>query len=647
MTKWHFERWLIAVLLGTAGMEAPLADPLPRFVEFAAARAEEAGNRVWLDLDLIRPESKHTRIGLFEDAMVAVRERVVRRQNGYTWTGHLEDCQNCSLVVTVVDGIATATLRAEDRDYTIRRNADGDYRLASRELSLRMSEPDKPLRPPKNAQRVTPAKAQGEDRTVDILVLHTSELAGVEGANLESTIQHLADIGNSGLTNSQIDGRYRIAAIEEIDDPDLVEPTPADTALLSMTFDRAVAELRDQSGADVVSLLRSYDGFSLICGIAWLMLDTNGDPGFGYSLVEVSGDGGLFYCDETTFAHEVGHNLGADHDYGNTNGDGLFYYSHGHDVPGLFATIMSYDFPVVHYYSNPEIEYEGEPLGVDIENVNEAADNARTLDFSIPVVAGYRPSNVSSQLLTLNVTAGGRAYSDSDDVDCYGPTQCEYEFESGDTIELYAEPADRHWFSGWTGECSGEATCELVMDDDRSVGAGFVAITDFALDEVQTAYVGYYGRPGDVRGQDYWAARFDREGQGLSAIIQAFGVSAEFTERYGGLSNAELVRTVYLQLFGREPDPEGLEFYTNLLDNGIKTLQTITLDILYGAQADDRIIVDNKLEVAHYYTDQLREQDKRDLYDLAGGLAALSMVTVEPSSVTSAKAFVDGIIAAL
>ena len=166
------------------------------------------------------------------------------------------------------------------------------------------------------------------------------------------------------------------------------------------------------------------------------------------------------------------------------------------------------------------------------------------------------------------------------------------------------------------------------------------ASSEYSRNYVQKAYVAYYGRPADPAGQGYWAARMDAEGQSLDAIIGAFGNSAEFNARYGGLDYAELVTKIYQQALGRDPDPSGLAYYVAELQAGRRTLQSITLDVMNGATtAPDSMVVANKLDVASYYTAKVAtgcaygtEQD---------GVLALSGVTELFATVTSAKAALD------
>jgi hypothetical protein len=127
--------------------------------------------------------------------------------------------------------------------------------------------------------------------------------------------------------------------------------------------------------------------------------------------------------------------------------------------------------------------------------------------------------------------------------------------------------------------------------------------------QVQQMYIAYYGRPGDPAGVEYWAGQLASSGGDLSAIIDAFGNSAEYTQRFGSLSSEELVNNIYQQLFGRDADAAGLAFYVESLDSGERSLASIALDIAAGVPpgSDDEVIVSNKLEVASLFTYAVEE----------------------------------------
>jgi uncharacterized protein (DUF1800 family) len=180
-------------------------------------------------------------------------------------------------------------------------------------------------------------------------------------------------------------------------------------------------------------------------------------------------------------------------------------------------------------------------------------------------------------------------------------------------------------------------TCLLLA---LAAGEAPAQSSQYALDYVQKAYVAYYGRPADPGGQAYWAGRLDAAGGALDAIIDAFGNSVEFNQRYGGLNPAALVTKVYQQALNRDPDPAGLAYYVGELQAGRRTLQSITLDVLNGATTPpDSTVVANKLTVAAYYTAKVAagcpygtEQD---------GVATLAVVTANAALVWSARAAID------
>ncbi len=79
--------------------------------------------------------------------------------------------------------------------------------------------------------------------------------------------------------------------------------------------------------------------------------------------------------------------------------------------------------------------------------------------------------------------------------------------------------------------------------------------------QVQQMYVAYYGRPGDPAGVEYWAGRLAAVGGNwIADLVNAFGNSAEYTERFGELSNEALIDNLYQQLFNRTAEPVGRAF---------------------------------------------------------------------------------------
>jgi hypothetical protein len=173
--------------------------------------------------------------------------------------------------------------------------------------------------------------------------------------------------------------------------------------------------------------------------------------------------------------------------------------------------------------------------------------------------------------------------------------------------------------------------------------------TQASIDKVQTMYVAYYGRPGDPAGVTFWADVLDgNNGDWTPEIVDAFGTSAEFTERFATdeegnpVDNTVLITELYQNMFNRAPEQAGLDFYLGLLEEGTATLASIALDIANGAQGLDLEILNNKVEVAGYYTEQVIANDAQyDSDDIDAAVDIIKGVTHIDASVDSAKSQVD------
>lgn len=145
------------------------------------------------------------------------------------------------------------------------------------------------------------------------------------------------------------------------------------------------------------------------------------------------------------------------------------------------------------------------------------------------------------------------------------------------------------------------------------------------------AYIAYYGRPADAGGLTYWAERLIAEGGSLSSIIQSFGTSEEFVNRYGSLSSTDLVSGIYRQLFGRDPDAGGLAYYTGELSAGRRSLPSIALDVLFGAQNADATIVENRLTSSTHFTSRAKSNSiDATRFDAEAMVAILASVGATP-----------------
>jgi len=133
---------------------------------------------------------------------------------------------------------------------------------------------------------------------------------------------------------------------------------------------------------------------------------------------------------------------------------------------------------------------------------------------------------------------------------------------------------------------------------------------------VQKAYVAFYGRPADYSGLQFWAQVLEQSGGNLASIIDAFGASPESTALYGAGSTLQRVEKIYLQLFNREAEETGKQWWANQIDSGNVSLQSAALSILNGATSgDDLIIVNKKVEAAALATTQMESKGLSGSYD--------------------------------
>ncbi|TQV63976.1 MAG: DUF4214 domain-containing protein, partial [Halothiobacillaceae bacterium] len=133
------------------------------------------------------------------------------------------------------------------------------------------------------------------------------------------------------------------------------------------------------------------------------------------------------------------------------------------------------------------------------------------------------------------------------------------------------------------------------------------------FDTIQKVYTAFYQRPADPAGLYYWAQRVDLAGGDTSSVINNFATSEEAGRLYGTIDTTTIgsvIDKVYLALFNRTPDETGKQFYIDNFTAGTFTAGTIVLRILDGAQNNDAVAIQNKLEAANLFTKTLDpEQD--------------------------------------
>ncbi|WP_087461911.1 DUF4214 domain-containing protein [Oleiphilus messinensis] len=139
---------------------------------------------------------------------------------------------------------------------------------------------------------------------------------------------------------------------------------------------------------------------------------------------------------------------------------------------------------------------------------------------------------------------------------------------------------------------------------------GVQAATEESINAVHEIYVSYYGRPGDPAGVAFWSQVLDDNNGRLDLIINDFGTSAEYTERFGSLSTEALISNLYLQMFGREAEAAGAKFWADGINAGQVTLAQAAIEIAGGAQGTDLSTLNNRAGVAKLFTNEVEAQNK-------------------------------------
>lgn len=154
-------------------------------------------------------------------------------------------------------------------------------------------------------------------------------------------------------------------------------------------------------------------------------------------------------------------------------------------------------------------------------------------------------------------------------------------------------------------------------------------------DRVQNIYIGLLGRAADQDGLDYWTAEIDL---GILTYEQLraniVNEQPEYQQGLGQLSRPALVNALYQNLFDRSAESTGLDYWVSGDGAGINADQMV-LALINGAQGDDVATLENRAEVATYYTTQAG-----DGYAQADASAAIAGID-HASDLAAAKADID------
>jgi len=221
------------------------------------------------------------------------------------------------------------------------------------------------------------------DTTLNVLVTYSDSFAASWGSeqSARTRIANLMELANTAHGNSGTGVRFRVVGWRRINVSDDTPQTQLDNLRLDTGGFQGTASQKAQQGAAMTVFFAPLNEVTVAtntCGIAYVPAAFAGGlnayrqqvPALTFAALN-DGQWNTQYCESLSLAHELGHLLGAVHDKDNAPFKGVFSYSFGRGVPGVFGTVMSYIQPRVALFSSPQLSCspDGQPCGTSNENV--------------------------------------------------------------------------------------------------------------------------------------------------------------------------------------------------------------------------------------------------------------------------------------
>lgn len=484
---------------GRLSPDAPAAVAYPVTLNLADLASIEPGGQV----DLALPGMQHG---------ITYERTTVSPTGTSTWIGYLTQYgKDYPVILTYgVDGSATGSVQGPSGEWLVTGTPGNTWLVDTAASGIRHNPgaKDEDALPPPHAAGIattaagatvastttTTVAATADTATantvIDVLVLYTPGLAARYGgeAGAATRIDHFISLANQAYSNGNVGITLRRVGMQVVD--------VADNTGNSATLDllrrasgafTSIPALRNATGADGVLLVRPFDmaGQGGNCGVGYVggyggsSMSAYAD--LAYAVVSEGNDtkGQPYYCTDTTFAHELGHNMGLMHDRATVasqgGGSGALPYAFGYGKSGQFGTIMSYIHPVVVRFSNPDDTSCNGPCGIDNADVANSADNARALGITRSAFSAFRATTTQASVSVAGiVTIDGKAAANVPVL--ANGTQCASTSSTGAYACTFA--------AGWSGTVAASAnnitftpTSQAYSNLQQSASRNFVGVT--------------------------------------------------------------------------------------------------------------------------------------------------------------------------
>ena len=411
---------IVVALTVAAGANAAAAGPrlfhdVPAPPGFGVARAMApdvvAKSTRYARFDLSALGDTHTTLNLFPahygGTLTAMWDRVEETSpDTWAWIGKVAgvDDSEVTIVVNVAKNIAVGSVVMPGALYRIRYAGQSihvveevDSTAFPEDIVLKAKKPAPSTREAaedvggtSSATTATTAVAADGSLTVDLMVLYTPAARVAAGGT--TAMNALIDLAvtetNQGYANSGVVHRVRLVHKQEFAYTETSGNAFVD-ALHHVTNNATVAALRNTYAADLVALVIEHNA---LCGIGWLL---NNSPSTGFSVTARNCAVGHY-----SFGHELGHNLGAEHDWAAPDATNFSAtsFNHGYIAPdSAWRTIMAYangcaagrPCTRLNRWANPDLTFNGVSTGIPQGQIH-AADNRKALNNGAPIVANYK-----------------------------------------------------------------------------------------------------------------------------------------------------------------------------------------------------------------------------------------------------------------
>jgi len=407
---------VITLCLAAAGAAsaAPLFEPVtvlsragsanqPAAQAVLSAASTAAVQEVRIDAAAVNAGQRQLEFELLGTPVQALQQRVeALPDGGSVWYGQLQsrsaklgaravanDPANSVILVRNGDTV-TGSIRKDGQLYRLRPLSDGRHVLV--EVDESRMPADHPADYNSLPQVATPvsdragiaAASSGTPATIRVLVVATNGAVAAYGGNMQSLVQLAVAESNQGYVNSNVGITLQLAGYETTS---YVESSSFSTDLSRFrnTADGVMDSIhtsRNTTRADVAVLVINN---ASSCGLASGIGSTAAT-----AFAAVHWDCATGYY---SFAHEIGHLQSARHDIATDPSTSPYAYGHGYRYEpssgSRWRTIMAYactaGCPRLNFWSNPNINYNGVPMGIA-----SSADNQRVLVNTKATVAAFR-----------------------------------------------------------------------------------------------------------------------------------------------------------------------------------------------------------------------------------------------------------------